>query len=701
MESRIKIETLNTMASDGESADRVTFAEMKSSLLLIAGEHYARISDRYYERVRSSKELTTETKIRLTKNHIGRIHKLYVNNILTYAPGVWCEAKDDKELSNRKAAELHNAVWVDAKERFDFQDIMQSWCDDFVATAEVWTKCWFDPMAGELKGYEARISPEGVPMIDEMGQPVEDETKPVFTGELKFESVQGYNVFRSPFAKSFAESPWIMIRKMVASDILKKTFPGEEAAKMIQDSADKTFLVFDQSNGGYRQSDSKECLVRETYFRPGLEYPRGYYYIHTELGILAEGELPFGIWPLENEVFDRTQTTPRGRGIVKQLRPYQIEINRCASKIAEHQMTLGDDKLVMFNGSKLSAGGQVPGVRGLTVTGQAPTVIPGRSGNQFLEYMQSQIAEMYQVAMIAEDAEQDPTNGQLDPYALLFKSATQKKRFKRHIARFERFLVRACKLYLKLAKKYLPDDAVIRAIGKKEAINISEFKNSNDIDVEITLEPRTDDVETLMGKQLVMNHLLQYVGTQLSREDIGKIVKQMPYANIDESFSDLTMDYEIADNLLLALDRGEVPQVSSSEPNEYIVKKIDHRMLQADFKLLHPFIQQNYQRQKEERLSIIAEMKEVLARQQAGTIPMTGALIDAGAWVQDPSDPQKTKRLRMPQDAVYWLYQALQEQGYMQGELNKMRPELQAQMPLPQGPDMQGLPPQGNDYGQN
>ncbi len=33
--------------------------------------------------------------------------------------------------------------------------------------------------------------------------------------------------------------------------------------------------------------------------------------------------------------------------LVKQLRPYQEEINRAASKIAEHQRTLGDDRLLL------------------------------------------------------------------------------------------------------------------------------------------------------------------------------------------------------------------------------------------------------------------------------------------------------------------------------------------------------------------
>lgn len=675
----LNVEKINQMYRDADSADKAVFAEMRSSLLLIAGDHYARMNERFFERVRTSKELTNETKVRLTKNHIGRIHKIYVNNILTYLPGTFVSPNDETSMQDRKAAELDNSVWQHAKEELSYNDWLQSWADDFVGIAEVWTKCWFDPMAGELRGYEQRVNDIGEPMFDENMQPVPDEQKPVFKGQLKFEELHGFNIFRDASCKNLNDSPWIGHQKMVNSARLKKMFPGKEKAKFISDSSDKTFLVFDNAAGGYRKSDSKECLVRETFFRVSPLYPRGYYIISTELGILDEGELPFGIFPIEGEIFDRLPTTPRGRGIVKQLRPYQVEINRCASKIAEHQMTLGDDKLIMFNGSKLSAGGQVPGVRGLTVTGtQAPTVLNGRSGSQFSEHMHSEISEMYQVAMVSEDSLPE-VNGQLDPYAMLFKAASQKKVFKRYITRFENFLIRVNRLYLKMGRHYLPEDALIKAVGKNEMINISEFKRQSGDLSQVKVEARSDDFETLMGKQLVMNHLLQYTGAQLSREDIGKLVKEMPYANVGETFSDLTMDYDMSQNLMLALDRGEMPAVGPSDPHEYIVKKLDARTMQPDFKMLHPFIQGNYVQQKRIRLKMINDNKERLLRDQAGMIPTSGVLIDAGAWIPDPADPSKTKRLRLPQDSVYWLYTKLQDQGFLQAELNQMSPELNAQ----------------------
>ncbi len=102
--------------------------------------------------------------------------------------------------------------------------------------------------------------------------------------------------------------------------------------------------------------------------------------------------------------------------------------------------------------------------------------------------------------------------------------------------------------------------------------------------------------------------------------------------------------------------------------------------------------------QKQQRLMIIDQNKQKLLRDNAGLIPATGVLLDAGAWIPDPQNPDKTKRLRLPQDSIFWLYTKLQDQGYMQAELNQMSPELNAQrfdagqQAAPQG-QMQ-MPPQ-------
>jgi hypothetical protein len=44
------------------------------------------------------------------------------------------------------------------------------------------------------------------------------------------------------------------------------------------------------------------------------------------------------------------------------------------------------------------------------------------------------------------------------------------------------------------------------------------------INYEIVVEAQADDVETKMGQQLVLNNVLQYTASQMSKEDIGKFI---------------------------------------------------------------------------------------------------------------------------------------------------------------------------------
>jgi hypothetical protein len=164
-------------------------------------------------------------------------------------------------------------------------------------------------MAGELKGFEAEVErddagepvkdPNGnvIPTYDESGQMV-PSNKPVFTGSITYERFFGFNVMRDPACKNMDDSPYIILRKMAQISDLKAMVAGDEdKLKFIQASSADTFNVFDASSGNYSQVKD-QCMVREFYYRKCADYPLGYYYITTENGILFEGELPFGIYPL-------------------------------------------------------------------------------------------------------------------------------------------------------------------------------------------------------------------------------------------------------------------------------------------------------------------------------------------------------------------------------------------------------------------
>jgi hypothetical protein len=639
---------LDKIFSEAEAIDKREFSRMRSSLKLIAGDHYHRESNGFGY-IRSSKELTGDTKLRLTKNHMGRIARRYANSIATAAPGVQVNPKHERELQDQKAADLNQSVWVDIKEKNDFPSFVAESIDDFCGLGEVGAKLFFD----------------------------------TFKRVVKFEPILGFNLLRDPSAKNIKQSPYYIIRKMVQTKDLKSNFP--EHAEKIKETNDETFLVFHE--GEYRMNTKNETLLREFYFRPCAEYPKGYYFIQTPGLILDHGELPGGIFPLVVERFEYVQTKCRGISVTDPLRPYQLEINRTASKIAEHQITLGDDKLILQNGAKMSAGVQLPGIRGITVSGPAPIIMEGRSGSQYIEYMLSQIKEMYQVAEMVEEEE---LQANLEPHTLLYRAASEKRKFSRYVKRFEGFLKQLCTTSLELARLYYNDEDVVMAVGQNERVNIAEFKNTSPLALQIVVEAQAEDVESKLGRQLVMTNILQYVGSSLDKSSIGKLIKQLPYANIDESFSDLTIDYEVATNNILALDRGELPQIFPFENHNYIVSRLSKRMTEPDFRFLHPYIQGNYEAQIDERMGLMKAQKEALQREAAGFIPDGGALIGVDYYVTDANNPDRTRRARIPYAAVDWLVRKLEEQGTFKQQALQIPEQVLAEQALSDIPQAQG-----------
>lgn len=695
---------LNGYYTDADSIDQGIYAEMRSNILLASGDHYTRRTSTFYRRIRDNRELTQEQKIRLTKNHVQKICKLYSNNILSMNPGIGFTPKDENSLHDQKVAELHHSVWQDACERYNLLDKMEDWCDSFVQIGEVHVKLFYDPALGDFEGYEAQIDPEtGNPALDDLQQPIPDESRPVMKGEFVFEEIYGFNLLRPPECKDLRKAEWLGIRKMVDKLELQRRFKNnKDVLGKIRSDSDETYMVFDALNGGYKKTN-KQTMIREYYFRPSLLFPQGYFYITTKDGILSEGELPGGLFPIVSSLFEKVQTTPRGRSGIKTMRPYQAEINRSASKMAEHQITLGDDKLLLQNGTKVSAGASLPGIRAVNYTGSEPKILAGRDGSQYLQYMQTQIQEMYQVMMVAEQEVENDTK--LDPYVLLFRSAKQKKKFQRYIGRFEKFLMEICHLYLRLAKLHMPDDAVVMAVGKNEQVNIPEFRQLPDTCYEIKIEAQSDDIETKMGKQMVINHALQYVGSQLKPEDIGKLMRQMPFANFDGSFDDFTMDYDSSVNDMLAMDRGEKPPINQYDNHVYMIKRLTARTRKADFKFLPGPVQQNYLAKIDMHQQFEAANQQALQRAESGFIPTDGYLVVCDFYVKDPSDADgvKTRRARVPYGAMAWLMQKLEDQGNSQDNLQDMNGGAQAQlankvsqgMPQPSGPPMPsaGLPP--------
>lgn len=659
------IEELNKNYKDAENCDSEIFAEQRSNILLVAGEHYSRKNSAFWNRVRDSKDLSPDQKLRLTKNHIYKISKIRKNIILSHASGVRVLPNNESELQDQKAAELNQSVWSYAKIQQNLKKKVNQFASDFFDIGECAAKIYWDETKGDLIGYEQEVDENGSPVVDENGQPV-SSGRGVFSGELVIERILAFNLLRCPSAKTMDDSPYLIYRKVIAhDDLLKMVGDDEEKQNMVKEGKDDTYFVFDSNKQNYNK-DKGVVTLREHYYRPCPKYPNGYFYICTDAGILWEGEIPYGIFPIVYEGHDEVPTTPRHRSPLKQLRPWQIEINRASSKIAEHQVTLGDDKLVTQTGAKVTSGSVLPGVRAIQVSGMAPTILPGRSGEQYFAYVEGQIRELYQAGMVSEDLEE---KGDADAWSSLWKAVRHKKKFILDSEKFENFQVRICKVYLDLARHYFDENMIIPMIGRSEAINISEFKNTESLSYQIKVEASSDDIESIMGKQLMSNHILQYASGQLEKEDIGRLIRMMPFANNEKTFDDFTLDYDRGTNIILSLDRGGSPTPNKYDKGPYLIKRLTARMSQSDFENLDPQIQQNYANM----VSIYEEMEAKKAQEmqamQADFIPTDGAMIKVAWYIKDPKNPSRSIQATLPASSINWLVQRLQEQGSGQEQL--------------------------------
>jgi hypothetical protein len=671
------LDELNQLFNEGEAVDHGIFSEMRSNIMLYSGDHYTRKGSRFWERIRDSKEVSDSMKIRLTRNHTQNIMNQYIENILGATPSAKCLPKNNTEIQDQKSAELNDAVLQDGRDKYRIPKKTEDWCSDFTKIGEVHVEMLWDPNIGEFKAFKQAVDENGQPVFNPDGSPAAG-AEAVFTGGFKFNRVFGFNIIRDAGAKTLDESPWLAIREMARVEDLKaKLGKDDPRLKKLDEGSDETFLVFDAATASYSRSAKGQCMLRRFYFRPSPRYPKGWFYITTKGAILWDGELPFGVFPLESEICDEVETTPRGRSRIRHIRPYQAEINRKASKMAEHQVTLGDDKVITQHGQKLAQGSMQPGVRSFQANGTV-TVIPGRSGEQYLNSMIQDIEELYQIMGVQEDGQEKMT--QLDPMAMMWRQIRQKKRYARMGKKFEDFVVRVHQKYLELARNYLPDDAVIYAVGKTEQVNLPEFKNSKPLCYQIKVVPVGEDLESQMGKQLTLNNILQYAGAQLKPEDLGKIIKNMPFANSEEIFSDLTLNYENAKNMMLALDRGEIPEVNQYDDGAYMLQRLVARTRKPDFKYLTPEIQQAYQHQIMTYEELEAEKAMALKQAQAAFIPTGGFLVKCDFYASDPNNPGETHRVSIPSESIGWLLQQLDSQGFTQEQLAMQQKGAQAEI---------------------
>lgn len=669
--TELKLSDLEELYTESEACDKKIFSEMRTNLQLVAGEHYVREGSRYWNRIRDAKQLTDEQKIRLTKNHIQRVTKRYVNQIQSMVPGVAALPKDERDMHHQKQAEMHHSVIQHWKTE-GFDDKKDEWSKNFFEIGEVAVKVFWETNAGCIVGYKPKteVDPETeeeTPVLDDFGSQVPGD--PVYGGQLMFETIPGFMLKRDPAVGAMRESPYLIYSKMIAKSVLRTKLDKEQYTE-VQKGSSFEYTVFDTNTGTYRNMKD-QVLYKEIYFRPCPMAPEGFFYHFTSSSIIAQGKLPGGHFPIEFQACESQTGNPRGISPIRHIRPCQVEYNRASSKCAEHQIVLGDDKLILSSTSRLSQGATLPGIRSFSVTGAAPTLLPGRTGDQYFPYLTMQKEELYELADM--DELNEDTTPQTDIYTQLYRSVSQKKKYTIYAKRFESFLTRVTMLGLKITKLSAHEEAIIPMIGKSEVVNMAEFKSANDLSYNVKVEPRSDDIESQFGKQIVMNHVMQFAGNSLEKEDIGKLLRVSPFLNNETAFEDFTADYDSAVNEILALDRGQLPPGRPSDNHEYKIKRLNARMDKPDFDLLPPNVKNNFAVKLKEHEDLAAQKLAAIKAAEAEYIPSGGYQVACDLYVSpDPKNPQATKRVRVPSEALSWLIAQLNTQGSAIDELKTM-----------------------------
>ena len=542
---------------------------------------------------------------------------------------------------------------------------MDNFAVDFLDFGEMWAVVKWDWMAGDFIDYYE--------YLDEETQEV--ESIPVYEGDFTIDRYYGFDVLTAKGSKSYESNQMVCVRKLIPIESLKKRYQlieDQEKLKAIEE-IDSTYEVFDPHEGKKVKIENHTTL-REFYHRPCPEYPLGKFWFALENVILEEGDLPFGKWPVVYKGYKRIPKSARHKSWISDVKGQQVEINRIASKVAEHQIVLGDDKVFLHAGTRLSKRSTKLGMPEYEYIGREPKIIPGRTGQQYLESINQNISEMYTIA-----GEPEGNNkGSTDLVARLYENMRQKTDKVLYVGKFEDFFVDLYTLLIDLSKFYYEENRLASIVGTQEAVNIPEFLNSVKTRYQVKLEPQGEDVDTVMGQFIASQNILQYAGQNLSKLQLGLVIQNMPMANQENLINSLTYTNRLSQNIMLAMERGEYPAISKYEPFEELLPILTLRTTEADFKRLDPYVQQLYFLRIQQYESMLAEQVDSLSRANAGAIPSDGPLLAVDGYsVADPENPNKTRRVKLPRATIDWVVRTLEEQGIAQQRLQELPQAMQ------------------------
>ena len=629
---------------------------------------------------------------------MARISDLKTLQLVQAAPNVQILPKNPKELADQKSAELCDSVWQHFFETHDLKLKFNDLYKDLIELGEMcmlikWNTNKMQKIVRNNSGliheknyegdpyyqYSTESMDRGLPhprMQTGGPQPMnKDKINSIFLGGFDFQRIFPTNLLRPAQNPDIKDCPWLAVTSLVPQEFLYHKFGVKIPGNHYLDYGvlEHDFFVFQEDAFTPYSHINNKVRITEIFWRPAPWIPFGWYVVHHHDQILYASELPFGIFPIVYAGYRTSQTSARSHSLLQDLKPFQRQINRCITEAIRHQMSIGSDRLLIDKGAKVTDSSIVAGVQMIKydgVLGEKPTYLEGRSGEQFYKTLINQINQMYAVANLKFEMVESGVRRQdktiKDPQAMIYEDMKQKQDNGTYADKVEKFVEHVCKTTLKMARFYLPDEMVIPIVGKREQVNLAEFRTKEDIDQVISIKPRSDDATSVMGKQLAMAQVMQYGGNVLPPEAIGSIVQNMPFLNHEQIMASITIDYETQKNMILALDRGEMWQADQNDNIPIMIDALTLRMRQSDFRFLNPQSQMMHQMTLQKYQQMMQMKQEQIKRDNAGLIPTGGPGVKVQHYVpyKKKNGEMAQRNLIIPVDALEWMLERLEAQKW-------------------------------------
>ncbi|MBF0315650.1 MAG: hypothetical protein HQK52_19680 [Oligoflexia bacterium] len=650
---------LQEMYSSGHAADQSVFSEMRLAGKIKLGDDFQSKSNKKNENI-----------TRINFNHIYYIIKHHEDSIHEGFPRCVATPINESEREDVKNAEMGNAVinWVN--ETNNAEKKVSEWITEYSTSGEVIVRIIFDRTKGTLVSGH----------LDEGGNRFR-------AGEFVLETIVPWQVIRSKNCTRFEDSNFICISRLFSKgevlQLIDKSLEGledREEINKIRADYDNEFKIerkaYDASSGQYYNERDK-IEVKEWYFRPTPQKIMGLYVLQIGNQIVKEQELVGGIFPICQTRFAAIPQSPRGKSLVTILRPFQKEISRIVSAMAMIQAG-GQDMIFKHKNAKIEEGDNLVNLRVFDHTGKEPNVIQQNYALPYLDHLNAVITSMYRAAMVSELLSEKPIQGDIS--SILFEMGSRRKKFSSHIRNFEIFMKEITTKVIELSRYYLTPFHLLKIAGKQERVNIELFKESMD-GFSVKIENTNTDMNSILGKQYILNHVLQYASSSMTPQQLSAIITDMPYISGIEGIRSLNRDMINFKNDCLSIERGREVHVNPYDDHEYYVQAITSRMKERDFEDLPLHIQQDYNnllRQHEEAL--ILQQREL--QMNKGLLPDTGPLVTVELFQPDPATGQ-SERIKLPSDLVTFMYQKYQEQLINKNRMSQL--PLQAQVDIAKG----------------